>query len=204
MKRTLLRRKRRSPGQALVELALAITLIFFLLSATVDIGLVFFTLQAMRTASQEGAAFGSYPVRVLDGSGRLERVDLRYDEIVNRVRNASGEVSTGFANLQDLDGNGELDKDETNVAEHNNPRNPNAWIQVELLGGSDPTNLSATGCPTDVPRQGMQAGGRSCWVRVTVRYNYRVQFPIAPSFGSNVPLQVRTVMPVRSTYFITN
>lgn len=200
MKRML--RKRRTPGQALVELALAITLIFFLLSATVDIGLVYFTMQALRTASQEGATFGSYPVRVLNPDGTLNRVDINYDEIARRVRGAGGEVSTGFANLQDLDGNGVRDEDEASVPEHAGHQDADDWIFIELLGGANPTSLTSV-CRTDTPLSGMQAGGRNCWVRVTVRYNYRVQFPIAPSFGSNVRLQVRTVMPVRSTYYIT-
>jgi hypothetical protein len=201
MKRIMSRRHRRTPGQALVELALAITLIFFLLAATVDIGLIYFTLQAMRTASQEGAAFGSYPVSVLNPNGTLNRVDLNDSEIVRRVRYSGGQNSTGFADLQDLDGNGVRDETES-VPAHNNPRDPNAWIFVELLGGNNPSNLTGT-CPTSTPMQGMQNGGRDCWIRVTVRYNYRVQFPIAPVFGRNVRLQVRTVMPIRSTYFIT-
>lgn len=196
------RKQHRTPGQALVELALAVTLIFLLVSATVDIGLIFFTLQAMRTAAQEGAAFGSYPVSYMNADGSLNRVDLRYNEIVNRVRYSGGQNSTGFANLQDLDSNGVRDENETGTLHPLDGRNPNGWIFVELLGGADPSNLSGT-CRTDQPRTGMQAGGRDCWIRVTVRLNYRVQFPISPTFGRNVRLQVRQTMPIRSTYYIS-
>jgi hypothetical protein len=195
-------RLRRKPGQALVELALMITLIFFLLAAAVDLGLIFFTLQGMRTAAQEGATFGSYPVRVLNNNGTLNRVDLNYTEIVRRVRYSGGQQATGFANLQDLDGN--RVRDETEAGQlHTNPRNAGAWIFVELLGGTNPSNLTGT-CATDVARSGMQAGGRNCWIRVTVRYNYNFIFPLAPSFGDTVRLQVRQVMPIRSSYFTSN
>lgn len=196
----MLRRHRRTAGQALVELALSITLIFFLLAAAVDLGLMFFTLQGMRTAAQEGANFGSYPVQVLNSDGSLNRVDLNYTQIVQRVRNSSGANSTGFANLQDLDNNGVRDDAEGSNVLHANPRNASSWIYVELLGGANPNNLTGT-CATNVAGSGMQLGGRNCWIRVTVRYNYRLQFPLAPSFGSTFRLQVRQTMPIRSSIY---
>jgi hypothetical protein len=196
----MLRRHRRTQGQALVELALAITLIFFLVAAAVDVGLMYFTLQGMRTAAQEGATFGSYPVAVLNGDGSLNRVDLNYTQIVQRVRGASGATSTGFANMQDLDGNGVRDDTETGDPLHSNPQNADSWIYVQLRGGANPNNLTGT-CATSVAGQGMQFGGRNCWIQVTVRYNYRLQFPLAPSFGTTFKLQVRQTMPIRSAYF---
>lgn len=196
----MLRRRHRTPGQALVELALAITFIFFLLAAAVDIGLIFFTLQGMRTAAQEGAAFGSYPALVMNQDGTVNRVDLRYTEIRNRVRNSGGATSSGFANLQDLDNDGVRDEFEGDAV-HTNPQNADAWIRVELLGGANPANLTGV-CPTNVSGQGMMNGGRNCWIRVTVRYNYRFQFPLAPSFGNTVRLEVRQVMPIRSSFFM--
>lgn len=41
-------RTKRTRGQALVEFTLAATLIFTLLSAAVDLGLIFFTMQTLR------------------------------------------------------------------------------------------------------------------------------------------------------------
>lgn len=55
----MFRRLRRESGQALVELALAATLIFLLFSATVDLGMIFYTLQGLNNAAQEGAFYGS-------------------------------------------------------------------------------------------------------------------------------------------------
>lgn len=197
----MLRRNRRTKGQALVEFTLAATLIFFLLAAAVDLGLIFFTLQAMRTAAQEGATFGSYPVQVLNSDGSLREVTLNYAQIPARIRGANGESGVGFANLLDLDNNGVRDSTETNPL-LTDVRNPNAFIYVQLLGGSDPRNLTGT-CPTSTPGSGMQNGGRNCWIRVTLRYNYRFNFPLAPAFADTVRLQVVTVMPIRSSFYNT-
>jgi hypothetical protein len=195
----MLRRHRKTSGQALVEFTLAATLIFFLLAAAVDLGLIFFTLQGMRTAAQEGAAFGSYPAQVMNADGSLNRVDLRYTEILQRVRQSSGDGNGGFANLHDLDGNGVRDENETSPL-HTDPKNANAWVYVELLKGSNANNLTGT-CATNQPGFDMQNGGLNCWVRVRVRYNYRFQFPLAPSFADTVQLQVVQTMPVRSSFF---
>jgi len=193
------RRQPRARGQALVELALTSTLLFFLLAAAVDLGMIFFTLQGLRVAAQEGATFGSYPVQVMQ-NGQLQRVDLNYAEIVRRVRGAGGDQSRGFANLRDLDNNGLRDETE-NRAVHTDWSDPNAYIRIELLMGSNPNDLSATPpCRTDVPGVGMQAGGRNCWVRVTVRTDYQFMFPLAPAFGNSVRLQAVSVMPIRSSY----
>ncbi len=193
-------RQPRARGQALVELALASTLLFFLLAAAVDLGLIFFTLQGLRTAAQEGATFGSYPVQVME-NGQLQRVDLNYAEIVRRVRGAGGPQSTGFANLRDLDNNGVWDEYETGRPVHSDWSNPNAYIRIELLRGPNPNALSATPpCRTDVRGEGMQAGGRDCWVRVTVSTDYQFIFPLAPAFGNSVRLRAMSVMPIRSSY----
>lgn len=199
----MLRRERRTRGQALVEFALAATLIFFLLAAAVDIGLIFFTLQGMRTAAQEGATFGSYPVAVMNADGSLNRVDLNYSVIAERVRLANGNSGGGFANLLDLDNNGVADNTQSGFI---NPTDSASYIFVELRGGTNAQNLTGT-CPTSTPGQGMQRGGRysggSCWIRVTVRYDYRFLFPLAPAFGDMVQLQVVQTMPIRSSFFTT-
>jgi len=191
------RRQPRARGQALVELALASTLLFFLLAAAVDLGLIFFTFQGLRVAAQEGATFGSYPVQVMQ-DGQLQRVDLNYAEIVRRVRGAGGAQSRGFANLRDLDNNGVWDETE-NRAVHTDWSNPNAYIRIELLKGTDASALNQV-CRTNVHGVDMQAGGRNCWVRVTVRTDYQFMFPLAPAFGNSVRLQAVSVMPIRSSY----
>lgn len=52
-------KKNLSRGQSLVEFAMAATLMIFLLLATIDFGLAFFSWIALRDAAQEGATYGS-------------------------------------------------------------------------------------------------------------------------------------------------
>jgi hypothetical protein len=193
-------RKSRTPAQALVEFALAATTIFFLLAAVVDLGLIYFTMQALRVAAQEGAAYGSYPRVVMNGN-RIQDVTIDYSEVVYRVYGAGGEQGGGFANLRDLNNNGQ---DDLNVDRlHDNmATDPDAYIYIENLAGFNPNSLSPS-CRGDLPGQQLQNGGRGCWIRVTVRYEYRFLFPMAPAFGDTVRLQASHLTPMRSTIFTT-
>jgi hypothetical protein len=51
--------KKREHGQSLVELAMSLTIIAFLLSGAVDLGRAYFVYVALRDAAQEGAVYGS-------------------------------------------------------------------------------------------------------------------------------------------------
>ncbi|MBN2147627.1 MAG: pilus assembly protein [Anaerolineales bacterium] len=52
----------REQGQSLVELAVSLVIILYLLAGAIDLGRAFFTYSALRDAAQEGAAYGSvYP-----------------------------------------------------------------------------------------------------------------------------------------------
>ncbi|WP_240695793.1 TadE family protein [Candidatus Chloroploca sp. Khr17] len=191
-------------GQAVVEFALASTMIFFLLAAVVDLGLIYFTLQALRVAAQEGAVYGSYPHAVKDTDGNITELVIPYAEIANRVYWAAGDQGNGFANLRDLDGNGVNDDvqspklyDQDSVA-----TDPNGYIYVENLSGFDTNDLQPS-CVGDERGRGLQAGGSGCWIRVTVRYEYRFFFPFAPVFGNTVRLQASHLMPMRSQYYTT-
>jgi Flp pilus assembly protein TadG len=59
-------------GQSLVELAISITVILFLLSGAVEFGITFFQFIQMRDAAQEGALYGS--INPSDTSGIVARV----------------------------------------------------------------------------------------------------------------------------------
>ena len=88
---------------------------------------------------------------------------------------------------------------------YGNASNPNGYIYVENLKGVDTNNL-ARSCSGSKPGVELQNGGLQmnaiyCWVRVTVRYEYRFLFPLAPAFGGRVRLQVAHLMPIRSNYF---
>lgn len=189
-------RRHKTIGQALVEFALAATVIFFLLAAAVDLGLIFFTMQALRTAAQEGATYGSYPVVVTNG-GQVTEVRLNYQEIFRRIRFSGGANPSGIVNLLDLNGDGIDDANQPAVFSASNPTNPNGFVIIENPKGPNPANLSGT-CATTVPQVDMRNAGRNCWIRVTVRYRYRFFFPFA--LGQDIILPVTFTMPIRSQF----
>ncbi|WP_254151074.1 TadE family protein [Candidatus Chloroploca mongolica] len=197
---TLPRHHPKQWGQAVVEFALASTMIFFLLAAVVDLGLIYFTMQALRVAAQEGAVYGSYPHAVKDGNGNITQLVFPYTEIARRVYGAAGDQGNGFANLRDLDGNGVDDL--TQNLHANVATNANGYIYVENLSGFDTNDLRPS-CVGNVRGRDLQAGGRGCWIRVTVRYEYSFFFPFAPVFGNTVRLQASHLMPIRSQYYTT-
>ena len=181
--------KIRTAGQAVVEFALAATLIFFLLSASIDLGMIFFALQGLHNAAQEGAMYGSaMPFNDkfdLDGDGTIDTDDETdtdgdgivendiYDdkngqffpEFLDEVRKrASYEAGQrggiGFISLRDLDGNGEFDDMDT----------LRKYIDVKVVqvGTNDPC-----GDP--------DADANQCSIRVRVSTDYHIQFPLAPA-----------------------
>ncbi len=193
------KRRHKTVGQAIVEFALSATVIFLLLSAAVDLGLIFFTLQALRAAAQEGATYGSYPLVVTNNSGQVTAVKLNYGEIFSRIRTAGGTQPTGVANLLDLNGDGIDDASQPAVFSESNPTNPNGFVIIENPKGANPSNLSGT-CATTTPRVDMRNAGQNCWIRVTIRYRYQLFFPFAPAFGREIILRVTHTMPIRSQF----
>jgi len=194
-----MKQRRKTTGQAIVEFALSATVIFLLLSAAVDLGLIFFTMQALRAAAQEGATYGSYPLVVTNSSGQVTEVRLNYREIFNRIRTAGGTRPTGVANLLDLNGDGIDDANQSAVFNASNPTNPNGFVIIENPKGPNPADLSGT-CSTTTPRTDMRNAGQNCWIRVTIRYRYRLFFPFAPAFGQEIILRVTHTMPIRSQF----
>lgn len=210
------RRRHRTPGQAIVEFALAATLIFFLLSAAVDLGLLFFSLQAVRVAAQEGANFGRVPVQYVSNDNRVQAVELDYDKIIERIRYAGGETATnsrrsvGLVNLFDLNNNGVDDVAEGAVMNPaTNIRNPITAARYVIKIDNPTTRgsvdaLSPMGsqaqCVTDVAEAGMRDMGHYCWVRVQINYTYRFIFPIAPVFGNTVTFPVTYTIGIKSTF----
>lgn len=210
-------RRHRTSGQALVEFALAATLIFFLLSAAVDLGLLFFSLQAVRVAAQEGANYGRTPVQYLS-NGAVTHVELDYDKIIERIRGAAGETSAGskrsigLVNLYDLNNNGVDDVAEGAVINPATERRAAITDANQLIRIDNPFALtkknidelkpigSQTQCVTDEAEVEMRDLGFGCWVRVELRYTYRFIFPIAPVFGNTVTFPVTYFIQVKSTF----
>jgi Flp pilus assembly protein TadG len=181
----------RTKGQALVEFALAGTLIFFMLAAVVDLGLIFFSLQAIHNAAQEGATYGS---RWLKGT-TLDEPAIR-----DRVRHEAGNQGIGFANLLDLNGNG---KDDVVFNEQSNG-GPliEDYIQIAALtdvnGDGNPLNDGAA--PNFTPCPNVSSSDLPCYIRVVVSNDYNMAFPLAPAFGDKIRLTSSYVMPMRSGF----
>lgn len=188
-----MRRHKRTKAQALVEFALAATLIFTLLAAAVDLGLIFFTIQGLRNAAQEGATFGSYPEIQMDSGGRPVIGVLREAEIRDRVRYESGANPVGFANLTDLNNDGTPD-DETVLKKYiliTSLRDLNSDGKVPDTNN----DVEALCSETD-----LAARPDKCFIRVTIKYDYQVFFPLAPVLKDKVTLQVSHILDIRSPF----
>jgi Flp pilus assembly protein TadG len=186
-------RHKHTHGQALVEFALAATLIFFLLAAAVDVGLIFFALQGMHNAAQEGATYGSRWAVELDASNNIA---INTNAIIDRVRGESGtKGGNGFINLYDLDGNGVDDRTQNGYAE------PNITIEilVDPTSDGDPTRNVATGAAENTLCTDPSTSVKTCYIRVTVKSIHKMLFPFAPAFAQNVPLKSAFIMPLRSS-----
>jgi hypothetical protein len=194
-------------GQALVEFALAATLIFFLLAAAVDLGFMFFALQGLHNAAQEGGSYGSRWL-ISDPSG-VRRLDV--NTIRDRIRLESGtRGGIGFVNLLDLNNNGVPDVPAgqsvavcvTNPAScDKNPATGNPvvtdYIQVAMIndsdGDGDPLNDGVA--PTYAPCA--NAANVTCYIRVSASFDYRLFFPLSPTFGRQRTLTSAFVMRLR-------
>ena len=176
---------KRKKGQALVEFALSALLIFFLLAAAVDLGMMFFTVQGLNNAAQEGASYGS---RWL--TGNIGARQLNVDEIQERVRFESGDSGgIGFINLLDLNNDGTPD-DAAVVDE---------YIKVESLADTD---FDGNPVPDATPCESItgnlaNTGGVMCYIKVTVYADYDLVFPLAPAFGDSIKLQSSHIMIMR-------
>jgi hypothetical protein len=193
-------------GQALVEFALAATLIFFLLAAAVDLGLIFFTIQGLHNAAQDGAAYGS---RWLIGNSPRT---LDFNAIRERVRKEQGNKGgIGFVNLLDLNNNGipDVGPANTNIVGGSGTtyemiganRVIDQYIQVEMLldsdSNGDPLNDLVNGQPTTCTNPG---GGINCFIRVTAMTDYRTIFPLIPAFARTTTLRSSYILPMRDSF----
>jgi len=188
-----MQRFKQTQGQALVEFALAATLIFFLLAAAVDVGLIFFALQGMHNAAQEGATYGSRWGITTDASNNIL---IDKNAIVTHVRDESGaKGGNGFINLYDLDSNGVDDRTQNGFNE------PNITIEVlaDPSSDGDPVRKVLDGSAEYQLCTDPSTTTLTCYMRVTVRSIHKMLFPFAPAFAKNVPLKSSFIMPLRSS-----
>lgn len=192
-------------GQALVEFALAATLIFFLLAAAVDLGLIFFTMQGLNNAAQEGAVFGANWLANDPTTGR--RI-LNENEIRNRVRFESG-TSGGinFVNLLDLNNDDQPDvpgNERLGVPGVDTTQVITDYIGIDILGDNVPQGGDGQpdGIDPDCLQQDITEARRyPCFVRVTVSYEYKLVFGLAPAFGEQIRLSQSHTERVVESFF---
>jgi hypothetical protein len=165
--------RQRARGQSIVEFALSSIILFLLLAAVVDVGMIFLTYQTMINAVKEGLSYGAYrPVRpnTSNPSQPLTNdTNIRY-----RVRFSGSDPNTSapavsFINLLDLNTNGTPDDAESGIL--------NTYIAINTYVNGDPT----TNCPNR---------DRDCWLRIDLRYDYKLIFPLAPAFGDTLEIHV--------------
>ena len=199
-------RVHKSRGQALVEFALAATLIFFLLAAAVDLGFMFFAMQGLHNAAQEGGTYGS---RWLVSNVTTGARTLDVNVIRDNVRHESGSRGgIGFVNLLDLNNDGTPDINPDGPIAQCTPAkcqvNPatgnyvvNDFIQIYTIND---TNLN--GDPLDdgtAPNYPACANASSstCFINVVVSFNYRLVFPLSPTFTRERTLRSSFTMRLR-------
>jgi hypothetical protein len=196
-------------GQAIVEFALAATLIFFLLAAAVDLGLIFFTLQGLNNAAQEGAAFGARWLAIQEDNTQPNFGDqiVNQNEIRNRVRFESGTGGgINAVNLFDLDNDGVPDVTDDmgdpvrlglDGVPYSYDTSPNGgavytdYIRINMLGywDQDGDGSPELGVDDDCLGQTVSTGRRHpCFLQVAVSYEYDLVFGLAPAFGDRVRL----------------
>ncbi|NOK59702.1 MAG: beta-glucosidase [Chloroflexi bacterium AL-W] len=196
------RNRRHTKGQALVEFALAATLIFLLLTAAVDLGMMFFTVQGLNNAAQEGATYGSRWLTGPIGAARLDE-----DAIRQRVSLEAGDQGgIGFANLLDLNNNGIPDIAPDSGTKEINADTGNAviddyveiyaWADIDLDGNPLP---DATSCydPNVSPGGNIAQSFYPCYIQVVVHADYDLVFPFAPAFDDEVQLSSDFVVLLR-------
>lgn len=199
-------RTNKSRGQALVEFALAATLIFFLLAAAVDLGFMFFAVQGLHNAAQEGGTYGS---RWLVSNQTTGARTLDVNAIRDNVRHESGSRGgIGFVNLLDLNNDGIPDVNPDGPIAQCTPAkcqvNPatgnyvvNDFIQIYTIN-----DVNLNGDPLDdgtAPNYPACANASSptCYINVVVSFNYRLVFPLSPTFAQQRLLSSSFTMRLR-------
>ncbi|GIV97385.1 MAG: pilus assembly protein TadE [Herpetosiphonaceae bacterium] len=176
-------------GQALVEMALLVTLLFFLISAAFDLGMIFFAYQGIANAALEGVSYGSMFPRG-DPNNPSSTISEWDDEIQLRVRNepfipSSTTSQVRLVNLQDLDANGTADSEAV----------VDTYIDIEIKPNDHAQPFIDEGL---TPCSDTNRTIELCDIYVTVRYDYKPFFFLAPFMGAGTfPIEVTRSMTIR-------
>ena len=187
----------KTQAQALVEFALSATVIFFLLAAAVDLGLLFFTQQSITNAAQEGATYGSRWLQDKPGTSSVR--ELNVAEIQRRVRYESGATGgNSVSRLTDLNSDGIDDVGQSGTLD---PSGKTGFIQVRAIvddnrDGNPSNDTKVCTNPASDPLP--------CFAVVTVRKTYKFFFPFAPAFGNEYTIASTYYLLIRDSYEVAS
>lgn len=163
----------RSRGQAIVEFALSSIILFMLIAAVVDLGLIFLSYQTMISAVKEGLAYGTYrpviPNPNNPNSPLANDTNIRYRLRHSNIDPSTGAPSISFINLLDLNRNGQADEEEAGVLDQ--------YIVISAYQDGN-ENVACTN------------RARNCWLRIAMRLDYHFFFPLAPAFDDTLEIRV--------------
>lgn len=204
--RMLGRYQRRTRGQALVELALAVTFLAYLFAAAVDLGLAYKAYQTLITATAEANNYLTIlPLYPCDTTAQPScTTDMADSEARIRFRGEQGDQLRGTANTLDLDANG---KDDLGSGANGDGRTEDwlkPWVQIDEADSSqvtinnsnfavdanfDPTKTDA-GC-----QQRKNFSNGQCFIVIRTQIYYR-PFAISPAVGNIMTIRAISVQPI--------
>jgi len=155
--------KKHERGQSLVELAISLVILLYLLSGAVEFGIIFFQYVQLRDAAQEGALYAStHPYLDANVNGTFDSVNA-----------TTGEQTT--ANTAAIQARARQS------SPTNSPINLQDPAVTVTVTSSDASNLFC---------EGLTAGGLSHGITVTVSYTHHIFMPFMPKLigRSDIPL----------------
>lgn len=194
---------RHKSGQAIVELALAVTFLAFLFAAAVDLGIAYKSYQTLMNATAEATTYLSFQPIGSCGTGPTCTPDAAKgvaDRIARtRFRQEQGADIRGSASTLDLDSNNVDD-----LGEHGW-----GWIeqrvlideadssQIQIVGGTFAVgdSFTRTSDPDCLARSPLNSRGQQCFIVVRSVIIYR-PFAISPALGSEMTIRAISVKPI--------
>ena len=210
------------PGQALVELALSLTLLALLLGAAIDLGLIYKTYQTLANATAEASSFlAEQPlITCATCTSTSSKITNANNQAINNFRFESGEDTRlrPVASMRDL--NADNKDDLGTVANGGNGWDAAylqaaSWLQFTMISDNQFTSafnistldLGANTNPNTNPPVGCGARPRyelpipssgypnRCYILVRAKAIYR-PFLLAPFFGKEFTVRAYAIKPI--------
>ncbi|HEY0605884.1 MAG TPA: TadE/TadG family type IV pilus assembly protein [Herpetosiphonaceae bacterium] len=191
---------RHQSGQAIVELALAVTFLAFLFAAAVDLGIAYKSYQTLMNATAEAStALTVEPLGSCPANTPCDPVANANRQARERFRQEQGADIRGSASTLDLDSNNVDD-----LGEHGW-----GWIeqrvlideadssQIQIVGGTFAVgdSFTRTTDPDCLDRKSLNSRGQQCFIVVRSVIIYH-PFAISPAVGSEMIIRAISVKPL--------